>query len=105
MGTAYTTTAGIALAAFFVGCQPNPVKDYTTLKRDLLELRQHAAINPHSKVGLAVPADFFRSIERLENDFRLQQTQPGSNACQQITFALADAHILWGASKHMLTYT
>ncbi len=52
-------------------CNHNPQKDYTTLKRDLLELGQHCQIR--YTTGLVAPIEFAHDADRLANDYRLQR--------------------------------
>ena len=92
------TVIPFALAILLVGCRPQtpapPPPDFTTLKRDLLELDQAVGWDLSRRTALLHPDRFTTALEQLERDVRLQHDKPTGRAQEAVAAVLASAQAL-----------
>ncbi len=83
-----------ALAIILIGCRPQtaPPPDFTTLKRDLLELDQSLGLSRRS--GVVHPDRYIAALEQLERDYRLAREKPTGVAQQGLEAVLQNARLL-----------
>ena len=95
-----------ALAIILVGCRPQtatpPPPDFTTLKRDLLELDQSLALS--RRTGVVQPDRFVAALDQLERDVRLQRDKPSGIAQQGLEAVLTNAQVLRRAAALYARY-
>src|ERR1035441_2178417 len=89
----------ILLSAALLGCRratapplPPPPPDFTTLKRDLLELDQSLGLS--RRTGIVHPDRYIAAVQQLERDYRLQREKPTGPAQQGVEAAIRAANRL-----------
>jgi hypothetical protein len=102
------TQIGImGLIAALLGCRPGadapPLPpDFTTLKRDLLELDQSLALS--RRTGVQQPDRFIAALDQLERDYRLQRDKPTGLAQQLVEAVITNARVLRQAGAKYAAY-
>jgi len=76
---------------------PPPPKDFTTLKRDLLELQQSCGIS--REVGLLYPERLARQRNQLANDYKLQGPPRPVEADKSLKLTLQRCEELFTAAR------
>ena len=96
----------LVLCALLTSCRPAapppPPPDFTTLKRDLLELDQAVALD--RRTALVQPDRFIRVLEQLERDLRLQRDKPTGLAQTGVEALLANARLMRQAGAEYARY-
>lgn len=95
----------ILISAALFGCRraavppPRPPPpDFTTLKRDLLELDQSLVLS--RRTGIVQPDRYIAAVQQLERDYRLQRDKPTGRAQQGVEAAIRAANLLGQAGAH-----
>ena len=96
----------ILFNAALLGCRranAPPPPDFTTLKRDLLELDQAIGWDLSRRTALLHPDRFIAALEQLERDVRLQRDKPTGRAQELVAGVLASAQALRHAGALYVT--